>query len=145
MKKSYYIAVAVLGLLITTAAVSLATLAATSNLGTPPGMPPCLENQKEIRQALIDSDYNTWASAMQEKVQALRDQANKLESQINQETFNKLVEAQQLIQSGDTEGARAIFEELGMAGPFPGKGKGFQRGLHLGQRFNNFGDQQNKN
>jgi len=140
MKKSYYLAVAILGLLITTGAVSLISLAATGETGTPP--PGRAGNPPIMRQAIIDGDYDTWATAMQEEVTALRQRADEMEGKINQDTFNKLQEANKLMQNGDTEGARAIFKELEMKGPFHGKGKdfegkGFNRGLPPNQQPDN--------
>jgi len=143
MKKSYYLAVAILGLLLTTGAVSLVSLAATDETGmaqpkmagTPP--PNRGENQPATQQAIINGDYDTWATAMQEEVTALRQRADEMEGKISQGTFAKLQEAHKLMQSGDTSGAKAIFEELGMFGPFHGKSKGFEgegRGLRPDQK-----------
>ena len=131
MKKSYYVTAAVLGLLITTAAVGITSFAATNN----PDFSGLAEKRQAIRQAVTDGDYDSWAAVMQEKVQAMRDRANEMEGRINQETFDKFQEAHQLMQDGDVEGAKAIFEELGMKGPGPrGMNKGFHKGFRLGHK-----------
>jgi len=142
MKKSYYLATAALGLLITTAVVGLATKAADTNATTPPA-PPC--HNQEFKDAVLNNDYNAWKTAMETKATEMRVQADKLAASINQATFDKLVQAYQLVKDGKPDEARAIFEELGIAGwgPMgpPGKGNGFgkgmMRGLHLGNRLNN--------
>lgn len=142
MKKSYYLATAALGLLITTAIVGLATKAADNSTTTPPTTPAC-KNQ-EFKNAVTNNNYNAWKTAMEARVLEMRTQADKLAASISQATFDKLVQAYQLIKDGKPDEAKAIFEELGMAGwgPMgpPGKGNGFgkgmMRGLHLGERLN---------
>jgi len=124
MKKSYYFGVAVLGLLITTAVVGITSFAATDNK-----KPDWPAKRGEMRQMVTDVDYDTWSSTMQERVAEMRQRADEIEGRINQETFNKLQEARQLMQDGDTEGAKAMFEELGLPGHGPrGMGKGFPKG-----------------
>jgi TolA-binding protein len=132
MKKSYYLAAVVLGILLTTAAVSLTTLAATtatttqtnSNTNNTPQSKFNAEHQA-VNQAIQNNDYTAWQTAMEAKVTAMRQQADKLESTINQDTFNKIVQAYQLIKEGKTDEAKAIFEELDMPGIGPmGKGMG---------------------
>ena len=40
-----------------------------------------------------------------------------IEAKINQDTFDKLAQAHQLMQDGKRDEAKAIFDELGMFGP----------------------------
>jgi TolA-binding protein len=137
MKQSYYLTAMVLGLLITTAAVSTASFAATannngnitnegSNKANFRGQGP------EIQQAISQNDYSAWEKAMREKVRAMRDQADKIEQTITQDNFNKLISAHQLMAQGKTEEAKAIFEELGLKG-IELRNKGFGQGFHAGQ------------
>ena len=70
---------------------------------------------------------------MADKVTVIRQQADKLESTISQDTFNKIVQAYQLIKEGKTDEAKAIYQQLGLIGPGP-RGMGMMRGLHLGFR-----------
>ncbi|MFA6255393.1 MAG: hypothetical protein WC675_05200 [Patescibacteria group bacterium] len=128
MKKSYYLASAILGLLITTAAIGFTTLAASDNQG-PADQAGRREEKREIHQAIINNNYETWETAMQEMVADLRAKADEMEAKINQDTFNKLVLADQLMKDGKTDEAKAIFEELGMGGPGP-MGHGGPRGNH---------------
>ena len=131
MKKTHYAIVAMLGLLITTAVVGITSFAATDNAIKPDWK----AQHQEMRQIMIDGNYEAWSQSMQEKVTYLRQHADELEGSINQETFNKLQEAHQLMQDGDIEGAKTIFEELGIAGPGPrGMGKGIHKGLHQFQQ-----------
>ena len=128
----YYAAAAVLGLAITTAIFGVTSFAASDNNAPPTWS----QHHQEMHQAIIDGNYDSWASAMQEKVDLMRQQANEMEGIINQETFNKIQEAQQLMQSGDTQGAKAIFEELGLKGGYGFVGRGFHKGMHLGCQTN---------
>jgi hypothetical protein len=127
MKQSYYLTVAALGILITTAAVGITSFAANpdsngQNNGF--GKPFPIERQQDIRQAITDNNYSAWAESMKQKVQDLRDQADKIEQTINEDTFNKMIAAHQLMADGKTDEAKAIFEELGMKGPGSRQGKG---------------------
>ena len=70
-KNKYYFTVAVLGLLITTALVSVVSFAAQNDTAFPPGKG--LGPHPEVRQAVIDGDYDAWSAEMQEKVDALRE------------------------------------------------------------------------
>jgi len=129
MKKSYYLVAAIFGLMITTAAIGFTTLAATNNSG-PADQAGRREEKKEIHQAITDNNYETWETAMKEMVANLRTKANSLEAKINHDTFDKLVSANQLIKDGKIDEAKAIFKELGMAGPGlmgPGGPKGYHR------------------
>ena len=114
MPKTYYFAVAVLGLLITTAAVGIVSFAQTTADTTQPDF---RAKHQEFNQAIIDGDYETWSENMRQRVEDLRTYATQLESQINQDTFDQLTAAHQLMQEGKPDEARTIFEELGMPGP----------------------------
>ncbi len=131
MKQKFYLSVAVLGLLITTAIVGITSFAATSSNNTDNGSRGFCQkqNKEEAIKAISNSDYSTWEQEMKQKVQDMRDQADKIEQTINQDTFNKMVLAHQLMQEGKTDEAKAIFEELGMPGVGPRQmGKGMQKG-----------------
>lgn len=115
MPKNYYLAVAGLGLLITTAVVGISTFAQTTTDQTT--KPNFIAQHQEFKQAITDGDYDAWSKIMQEQVENLRTNATELESQINQQTFDKLTQAHELMQEGKVDEARAIFEEIGMPGP----------------------------
>ncbi len=136
MSKNYYLAIAVLGLIITTAVVGISTFAQTTADQTT--KPNFIAKHQELKQAITDGDYETWAELMHQKVEDLRTQATKLESQINQDTFDQLTTAHELMQQGNVEEASAIFKELGPPGPGPlghrgMMGKASRPGFKFGQ------------
>ncbi|NUM25845.1 MAG: hypothetical protein HUU49_04490 [Candidatus Buchananbacteria bacterium] len=132
MPKTHYLIAAMLGLIITTAVVGITTFAQTTT--TTDSRPNFIEHRQEFKQMIIDGDYETWSEMMKERVTELRTQADKLESSINQETFNKLTEAHQLMQEEKFDEAKAIFDELGMPGPFGPHGMRGMKGMHNNQR-----------
>jgi len=79
---------------------------------------------KAVREAahtaVENNDYAAWAAAVAGSPRA---------DQVDATTFNKLVEAHNLREAGDHEGAREIMKELGFKGGPGGKHKG-QRGDH---------------
>jgi len=68
------------------------------------------ENFDAIKEAIANNDYEAWKTAMSDHPKA--------EEFVNEETFAKMVEAYQLREAGDLEGAREIMEQLGL--PHPG-------------------------
>lgn len=116
MNKKQYFLVAVLGLLITTALTSVAVQAAGRGMGSPRNTVSD-DNRPQVQQAIVDNNYNTWATAMTTQVADMRQRASDMEAKINQDTFDKLVQAHQLMQDGKRDEAKAIFDELGMFGP----------------------------
>ncbi len=115
MSKSYYFLTAAVGLLITTAAVGLTSLAATN--ATDPSAKPADRHRQEIGQTIDDSDYEAWSAMMEERVTNLRTRADELASKINQANFDKLVEAHRLMSEGNYEGAQTIMAEVDLMGP----------------------------
>jgi hypothetical protein len=111
MKKSYYLAAAALGVATTTGLVAGFSFAHPLGLGQ-----AAREEIQAVHTAIGENDYDAWASAMQERVTMMRTHADELEASINPDTFAKIVEAQQLLLAGDREGAKAIFDELGIHG-----------------------------
>lgn len=118
MKKLHLIAAA-LGLLVTTAAVSVASYAATTTTTFP--VQDRFSEKRVVHQAIDDGNYDSWKTAMEENVVAIRKHADEMQSSINQETFNKLVSIHQLIEDGKFEEAKALREDLGFIG-FGGPG-----------------------
>lgn len=129
MEKKQYLLAAFLGLLVTTAVVASTSFA----FGNKPDTNVKINDDREqVQQAITNNDYSAWASAMTTRVTEIRQQATDLEAKINQDTFNKLTQAHQLMQAGKTDEAKAIFDELGMFGP--GMGKGHMDGRGMGMR-----------
>lgn len=71
-------------------------------------------HHEAMHTALLANDYNAFKTA----IAAMPKPPNAPE--ITEATFNKLVEAERLRQSGDKEGAKKIMDELGFT--HPGKG-----------------------
>ncbi len=77
-------------------------------------------NKAEIKTALENNDYPAWQELMSNHPKALE--------KINEENFTKLVEAHDLMISGDKEGARAIMDKLGVG----------KMGMKFGKRVVNY-------
>jgi len=76
----------------------------------------------DVKDALDNNDYNSWVDAISDTPRG-----DEMLSVINESNFDQLVEANQLRESGDMEGAKTIMEELGLD-QFMGKGPGGDRG-----------------
>jgi len=116
---------ALIGILVTTALVATFTFASDTDADTPHPM----HKHQEMKEIIENNDYDAWQALMQEKVEVMRERADTIKTSINEETFSKLIQAHELLEQGDREGAREIFEELGLKGPGP---KGFKRGFKAG-------------
>lgn len=129
MEKKQYLLAAFLGLLVTTLVVSSTSFAFGGKRGDDSNVN---DNREQMQTAITNNDFATWQTAMNTRVVEMRQQATDLESKINQDTFNKLTQAHQLMQAGKIDEAKAIFDELGMFGP--GMGKGHMDGRGMGMR-----------
>jgi hypothetical protein len=78
-----------------------------------------------MREAVENNDYDAFVEVIGDKP---------MSEQITVDNFSQFVEAHELMQSGDMEGAKAIFDDLGVKGPREGKS-----GMH-GPRFDKNGD-----
>jgi len=136
MDKKQYLSVAVLGLLVTTLAVSASTFAFGGRgmgAGKMAGVDDAQRQKIEaVQQSITNNDYSAWQTAVTARVAEMRQQATDLEAKINQDTFNKLTQAHQLMQDGKRDEAKVIFDELGMFGPMGHMGgKGMSQGMGL--------------
>ena len=94
------------------------------------GEGPHGEGMKQVHEAIANQDYVAWKSAMEEVGDK---RGNEKEITINEETFAKLVAANQARESGDHDKARQIHEELGFpGGPRNGNGQGLGKGFGNG-------------
>lgn len=83
------------------------------------------ERHSSMQQALETLDYQAWAELMQDR--------GRVASVITEENFNRFAEMHRLRLEGDTEGAQAIAQELGLGQHRgDGEGQGFGRGQHAG-------------
>lgn len=108
-KNKYYLAVAVLGLLITTAGVSAIAGATDNDVSSrltayPERAEKFQEHRDEMKQSLNNKDYDAWKSLLADKVS---------EDKLTEENFNNHLQMHELMLSGDFEGAKALAEELG--------------------------------
>ncbi|MFA6253029.1 MAG: hypothetical protein WCV69_02060 [Patescibacteria group bacterium] len=128
MEKKQYLLAAFLGLLVTTAVVASTSFAFGGKSDTNVKIN---DDREQMQQAITNNDYGAWQTAMTTRVTEMRQQATDLEAKINQDTFNKLSQAHQLMQAGKIDEAKAIFDELGMFGPM---GNGHMGGRGMGPR-----------
>ncbi len=77
------------------------------------------ENREAVEAALVASDYTAFVAATEDAPFA---------DEIDEEFFAKMVQAYNLRQAGDMEGARAIMDELGIR---PHNGEGLDRFKNL--------------
>lgn len=80
------------------------------------------QTHKEAREALENEDFAAWSALVPEDAPF----------DASQTTFDKLLEAHELAESGDRESAKEIFEELGIQKP--GKRGGSHQGEHHVER-----------
>jgi len=81
-------------------------------------------SHESVKTALDAEDYDAFLDAVEDSPLA-----EKITSEAN---FEKFVEAHELMQSGDKEGAKEIMNELGVEGPRGGGHKGGHGGKHEG-------------
>jgi hypothetical protein len=91
---------------------------------------PALNRLSSGESAIASGDYDAWQTQMQERITKLRAEADELEALVSEDTFAKLQEAHELMVAGDTEGAQAIYDELGWQNKkgFGGRNHGFPKG-----------------
>lgn len=82
------------------------------------------ENMQAEAEALKSGNYDSWKAAVESCGNT------KLLESVNESNFTKYVEAFNLRESGDMEGAKVIMDELGIEAPHWGEG-GMMRGLGL--------------
>lgn len=89
------------------------------------------ENRGAMKSAVEAEDYDAFVDALSQLPKAEESLENATE-----ENFAKMIEAHQLMEAGDKEGAKVIMEELGF-------GKGFHNG-HRGEKFGQIRGQLNE-
>ncbi|MFA6551404.1 MAG: hypothetical protein WCV41_02655 [Patescibacteria group bacterium] len=144
MKKINLLA-AIAGVLATTALVAGITNASSNNTSNLKNKIGFAGNGQAIEQALENKDFASWKTAMEAIKTQLAAQITKLDANTNEDTFNKLVEAKQLMAAGKINEAKAVTDGLGLHG-IPGmnfgmgeykegrNGKGEMRGMTDAQR-----------
>jgi len=130
MNKTNILAAAI-GVIATTAIVAATSYAYQGGLSTnnnTQNMGRFNSNQQAIMDAVENKDYDTWKNLMEEK-------NNRMAQFITEDNFNKMVEMHEAMQTGDTEKADALREELDMPaigmGMHGGRGEGFGKNFSL--------------
>ncbi len=128
-KNKYYLAVAVLGLLITTAGVSAIAGATDNDVSSrltayPERAEKFQEHRDEMKQSLDNKDYDAWKSLLADKVS---------EDKLTEENFNNHLQMHELMLAGDFKGAKALAEELDL--DELGHGKAYKKGFRDGRAF----------
>ena len=119
-KNKYYLAVAIVGLLVTTAGVS-AIVSADEGVGEKgrwfkgEHKEQRQEQKDQMDEIFANKDFAAWQELMADKP---------FKSEMTEEDFEKMIQVHELKQSGDFEGAKALAEELGLPGKKMEKRKG---------------------
>lgn len=96
--------------------------------------------REQMEQAFQNNDYEAWKNLVVSRP--------KMTDSITEENFSKFAEMHNLMEEGKFEEAKAIRDELGIAGLGRGIGRGFQgkgmmRGINKGQNGAGFIDENN--
>ena len=111
-KNKYYLLTGLVGLLVTTAIIGSVSSASW--------------NREEVKSIFESNDYSTWQEIMNDRANKLEEHVSKIRENITQENFDKMVEAHELMQSGNKEEARELMKELGFGGFGFGMKPGFR-------------------
>lgn len=76
------------------------------------------EHREQMKEFFAEGDYEAWAEFMADKPMA--------EEFVTEETFSVLVQAHELMEAGDREGAHELLRDSGIKRPHFGKHKGPQ-------------------
>lgn len=123
-KNKYYLAVGLVSLMVTTAAVASIT---SANWGCDDGMGRHKEASSLMseRRGIIESnDYSAWQEMMNKKADLFDEKASKIRALITEENFNNFMKIHELKMDGNFEEAKALWEEMGLG----------ENGM-MGQRF----------
>jgi len=134
MNKKYYVAVAVVALLITT--VGISAIASAGELGENKSGDVKVkfqEKHQEMKAIMDNQDYDAWKALMEGKAIKMQEHLDKMKQNISEENFNNLVKLHDLKQAGDFEGAKELAKDLDMPGKW--MKKGFNHGFKKGVRF----------
>lgn len=135
-KNKYYLAVGLVGLIITTAAVASITSAgwgSDDNIRQHKNM-SIMNEKREVMNGIFESnDYSAWQEMMDEKANLLSERADVFSARadtirelVTEENFEKFMEIHELKMDGKFEEAKALWEEMDLEGGI--MGRGFHRG-----------------
>lgn len=122
-----------LSLLVAVLATSFAAVSAYADEGEETGKFPLQQKIQEGREALENGDYDTVAEMYQ----------NRTGQELSQEQFGVMQEAHTMMQEGNREGAKALFEEAGIELPKIHKFKKMKEMKEMKEKFfDNLTDEQ---
>ena len=109
-KNKYYLAVAVVGLLVTTAGVSAIVSADEGDTqkgtrGNAGHLEKMHVQRDQMDEIFANKDFAAWQELMADKPS---------KSEVTEENFDQMIKMHELRQAGDEEGAKAIADELGL-------------------------------
>lgn len=140
--KEKYIGLAVLALILTAGiSTAFADDSTNSNFQTRRAeMEQVREaHQAQMQEVFANGTYGEWVALQnqnfEDRISQMRNHHMEMMGGISEENFGQFAEAHLLMQAGDFEGAKAIFDELGIErGPFMnGHGQGMIRGMGEGR------------
>ena len=70
------------------------------------------QRRLEMQQIFENKNFTAWQNQMMERASEMEQKAQFIRNNATRENFNKMVQAHQLMQSGDTEAARKIMQEV---------------------------------
>lgn len=119
-KNKYYLAVAIVGLLVTTVGVSAIVSADEGDNQKGHKFNAERQEKRQEQKAQMDEifankDFAAWQELMADKP---------FKGDVTEEVFEQMIQVHELKQSGDMEGAKALAEELGLPGKKMEKRKG---------------------
>jgi len=130
------LAIALLGVLATTAIVAGASYASEGDHSyqgknmDPEKLEAMQEHKAQMQEIFENEDYNGWKILMEEKVARMQERVNEFSTNITQERFGQMSEIHALMQEGKYEEAKALKQELGLGTGTRGFGgmgrKGYQ-------------------
>ena len=144
MNKKYYLAIALVALLVTT--VGVTAIASADELGSQGdigakfremkgNLPEQMRgNMQEMKTLMDNKDYTAWENLMLEKAVVMEERLNDFTAKINEDNFNNMLRLHELKQAGDFEGAKALEKELGLERPMNHNGKMLNKGFHKGMK-----------
>ncbi len=90
-------------------------------------------DKEAMRTAIENNDFNAWKTAMESRISEKQGRLSELSGKLNEDTFNKMVQAHQLRQDGKYDEAKTIMEGLGMPLGRGGNGLGLGQGQGRGR------------
>jgi len=115
-KNKYYLAVGLVSLMVTTAAVASITSASRDGGDGVRKHKKASSLMSERREIIENNDYGAWQEMMNKKADLFDERASKIRGLITEENFNNFMKIHELKMNGNFEEAKALWEEMGLGG-----------------------------